>query len=251
MSAQRPVGRRDDAHVDFAALARAEHLEGAVLQHAQHLDLRRRIEIADLVEEDRAAVRDLEAALAVARASVNAPRTWPNISLSNSVDGTPPRLTFTNGLRGAAAVAVDGLGDELLAGAALAGDQDRGVGRRDAADQLRGCAACADRGRRDRRSRSARRARRASAPIRRPARACRTRPSAVCTVCSICWLVHGLVTKSDAPAFMPFDRQRDRSPRRDQDHRDRRRRLLDLRAAASSPSSPDVRREKFMSWMTS
>ena len=45
----------------------------------------------------------------------------------------------------AAAVAMDGLGDQLLARAALAGDQHRRVGRRDPADQLAGCAAAAGR----------------------------------------------------------------------------------------------------------
>ena len=53
---QRAVRRRDHAHVDGARPARAEHFERAVLQHAQQLDLRRRIELADLVEEDRSAV---------------------------------------------------------------------------------------------------------------------------------------------------------------------------------------------------
>ena len=67
---------------------------------------------------------------------MNAPRTWPNISLSNSVDEIPPRFTFTNGAAAAAAVAMHGLGDELLARAALAGDQHRRFGRRDAADHL-------------------------------------------------------------------------------------------------------------------
>ena len=51
------VGGRDDAHVHRAGLARAEHLVGAVLQHAQQLHLRAGVEFADLVEEDRAAVR--------------------------------------------------------------------------------------------------------------------------------------------------------------------------------------------------
>ena len=36
-----------------------------------------------------------------ARASVKAPRTWPNISLSKSVDEMPPRFTLTNGRVGA------------------------------------------------------------------------------------------------------------------------------------------------------
>ena len=60
-----PVGGRDDPDVHGPLLARAEHLEGPVLQHAQHLDLRRRIEVANLVEEDRSAVGHLEAALPI------------------------------------------------------------------------------------------------------------------------------------------------------------------------------------------
>ena len=71
-----------------------------------------------------------------ARASVKAPRTWPNISLSKSVDEMPPRFTLTNGPDAAPAVAVDGFGDELLAGAALAGDEHRRVGHGHAADEL-------------------------------------------------------------------------------------------------------------------
>ena len=98
---------------------------------------------------------------------------------------------------------MDRLGDELLAGAALAGDEHRRVGRRDAADQLQ----------------DAQHARIAADEVAEVVarvelvagqralvglrRALAASPSAVCTVCSICWLVHGLVTKSDAPAFMP------------------------------------------------
>ncbi len=44
------------------------------------------------------------------------------------------QLTGTNGPVGAPAVGVDGLGDELLAGAALAGDEHRRVRRRDLDD---------------------------------------------------------------------------------------------------------------------
>ena len=43
--------------------AAAEPAEAALLQHAQQLDLRRRRHLADLVEEQRAAVGQLEAAL--------------------------------------------------------------------------------------------------------------------------------------------------------------------------------------------
>ena len=46
---------------------RAERLELALLQHAQQLGLQRRRDLADLVEEDRAAVGQREAALLVGR----------------------------------------------------------------------------------------------------------------------------------------------------------------------------------------
>ncbi len=75
-------------------------------------------------------------------------------------------------------------------------------------------------------------------------------PSAVCTVCSICWFVHGLVTKSDAPAFMPS------TASAIDPHAVIRMTGIDgvaslICRSSVRPSSPDVRREKFMSWMIS
>ena len=69
-------------------------------------------------------------------APVKAPRSWPNSSLSIRPSGRAPQLTRTNGPAGAVRVAVQGGGDQLLAGAALADDQDGGVGRRGQADRL-------------------------------------------------------------------------------------------------------------------
>ena len=46
----------------------------------------------------------------------------------DQVRGQAPQLTGRNGFLAAAAQAVDRLGDQLLAGAALAADQDAGVG---------------------------------------------------------------------------------------------------------------------------
>ena len=48
------VGRGDDAHVDVQRLVAADALERALLQEAQELHLRRRRDLADLVEEERA-----------------------------------------------------------------------------------------------------------------------------------------------------------------------------------------------------
>ncbi len=59
------VGRGDHAHVDAQAARTADALELALLQHAQQLRLRLGRQLADLVEEQRAAVGQLEAATAL------------------------------------------------------------------------------------------------------------------------------------------------------------------------------------------
>ena len=57
------VGRRDQPDVDLERLGAAEALELPLLQHPQQLDLRREVDVADLVEQQRPAVGELEAAL--------------------------------------------------------------------------------------------------------------------------------------------------------------------------------------------
>ena len=49
-----------EPHVDADRRRAAEALDLALLQHAQQLDLRRRADVADLVEEERAALGQLE-----------------------------------------------------------------------------------------------------------------------------------------------------------------------------------------------
>src|SRR5512147_15215 len=58
-------------------------------------------------------------------APVNAPFSWPNSSDSSSVSASAPQLTLMNG---------PGARGQLLAGARLAVDRDRGIGRSDALD---------------------------------------------------------------------------------------------------------------------
>ena len=60
--------RGEDAHVDAQPLAAADALHLAALDRAQELRLEREIEVADLVEEQRAAVGLLEDAAALRRA---------------------------------------------------------------------------------------------------------------------------------------------------------------------------------------
>ena len=60
---ERPMGGGDQPDVDLDRRGAAEPLDFPLLQDAQQLHLRRGTELADLVEEERAAVGQLEAAL--------------------------------------------------------------------------------------------------------------------------------------------------------------------------------------------
>ena len=64
--AQVAVGGAEDAHVDAERLGLADAADLARLQEAQQLDLDVLVQLADFVEEQRAAVGDLEEPLVVA-----------------------------------------------------------------------------------------------------------------------------------------------------------------------------------------
>ena len=72
------VGGGDDAHVDLDGLASADRLDLALLQRAQQFDLRRERQLADFVEEQRAAVGLDEFAGMRSVAPVKEPFSWPN-----------------------------------------------------------------------------------------------------------------------------------------------------------------------------
>ncbi len=67
------VGGRDQADVGADRLGAAEPLELALLEHAQQLDLGGEVQVANLVEEQRAAVGELEPPFLRAWAPVKAP----------------------------------------------------------------------------------------------------------------------------------------------------------------------------------
>ena len=91
------VRRGDDPQVGRARGRLADPHALAGLEHAQQLGLDRQRQLADLVEEQRAAVRRLEQPAFAATAPVNAPRSWPNSSLSSQRLGIAAQLTDTNG----------------------------------------------------------------------------------------------------------------------------------------------------------
>ena len=124
------VGRGDHAHVDLDRLGAADALEAVLLQDAQHLGLRHQAHVGDLVEEDRAAVRELElAALLRERAGEGALLVAEQLGLDQLL-GHRGAVHLDERALAALALQVDLARDELLAGAVLAGDQHPGVGGR-------------------------------------------------------------------------------------------------------------------------
>ena len=120
---------RDDAHVAAHAAVAADALVGALLQHAQDLDLHRQRHVADLVEEQRAAVGHFETALARGdRAGEGSLLVTEQLGLEQlardraAVDGDERPVA-------ARRLVMHGARDDFLAGAGLAGDEHRGLVR--------------------------------------------------------------------------------------------------------------------------
>ena len=125
-----------DAHVGRDRLVPADALELLLLQHAQHLGLRGRGHVADLVEEERAAVGLLELADALpVGAGERALLVAEQFALEQRL-GDRGAVDRQERLVGAVGVLVDRAGDQFLAGAALAEDQHGHVLGGDAADGL-------------------------------------------------------------------------------------------------------------------
>src|SRR5439155_23001119 len=129
-----PVRRRDHAHVDLARGVVAHALVLPLLQHAEEFGLKLDREVADLVEQDGTAVGQLEASRPVAQgAREGAPNVTEELALEHFSWYRAAVHLDQRALRPAAAL-VDRPGNELLAGARLAEDEDGGVGRRDHLD---------------------------------------------------------------------------------------------------------------------
>ena len=129
------VGGGDHAHVHADQLAPADAKELALGQHAQQARLQRQRHVADLVQEQRAAIGLFEAA------DVSPLRTGERASLM--AEQLALQQLGRNGrgverherLARARGLVVQGARDQLLAGAGLAGDQHRQRRLRQAADR--------------------------------------------------------------------------------------------------------------------
>jgi hypothetical protein len=117
------VRRRDDPHVGPERLRGAHAAELPALEHPEEPDLRLQRHLADLVEEDRPAVGLLE----VARAALDGAGVGPllgaeQLALDEAL-GDGPAVDHDHPPVATRRQLVDGVGDELLADAALAFEQ--------------------------------------------------------------------------------------------------------------------------------
>src|SRR5690606_34194103 len=124
------VRRRDEAHVRLLGARAAQALELLLLQEAQQLYLHRGADVADLAEEERAAVRELDPPrLALGRAGERALLVAEELALEEVV-GERGTVHRDEGTVASRRPRVERARCDLLAGPALAAEQHRGHGGR-------------------------------------------------------------------------------------------------------------------------
>src|SRR5262249_47601904 len=128
------VSGRHQADIDSNGPGAAEALELLLLQDAEQLGLQLRGDVADLVEEQRPLVGQLEAAdLLGDGAGEGALLVAEQLALQEA-GGDGGAVELDEGAVAARAEVVQGAGDQLLAGAGLAADEDGGAGGGDGLD---------------------------------------------------------------------------------------------------------------------
>src|SRR5438105_15817724 len=132
------VGRGDDAGVNWDHLAATDALDLALLEEPEQLHLQRATHLADLIEEERAAVGHLELALALdVGARVGTLFVAEQLGLQQGLRDRPA-VDRDERLVAPGPVRMDRHGEQLLACAALALDQhcrvSLGDARHDAED---------------------------------------------------------------------------------------------------------------------
>jgi hypothetical protein len=91
------VGCRDHPYIRAKRMSASQTFEFVLLQHPQQLGLQLRRNVADFVQEQRPPLASSNRPIRCASAPVNAPRSWPNNSLSRSPSGIAAQFTFTKG----------------------------------------------------------------------------------------------------------------------------------------------------------
>ena len=119
------VGGRDDTDVNLDRAFGADGVNLALLQGAQQFDLHVQRQFADLVEEQGAAVGFLEFAEVFVVGAGEGPLFMAEQDRLDQVGGQGAAVDGHEGLARAVRGAVQGTGDDFLADAAFACDQDR------------------------------------------------------------------------------------------------------------------------------
>ena len=125
----------DDADVDLDRLGAADAVDLAFLDGAQQLGLQARIHLADFVEQQRAAIGFLEFADAPGDGAGERAFLMAEQFGFEQVFGNGGAVDRDERLVGARRFAVDVARQHFLAGAAFAGDEDRGFAARDLVGQ--------------------------------------------------------------------------------------------------------------------
>src|SRR5467141_2926395 len=130
------VGSGYDAHVNLELLGAAETHEFALLNHAQKFGLRFGANGGDFIEENGALIGDFEEALLGSNgAGEGALHMAEKLGLQE-IHGDRSRIYGHKGFVRAGGGRVNGLGDELLTGAAFAADENRGARRRNLRNEV-------------------------------------------------------------------------------------------------------------------
>ncbi len=122
------VGGRHHAHVDHDVVGSADAVDAVILEHAQELDLGGERQLGDLVEEERAAVRGLDAAHAPgAGVGVEARLVAEELALDQAF-GQGAAIDRDERAVAPLAEAVQRARHQLLAGPGFPGDEHAEVG---------------------------------------------------------------------------------------------------------------------------
>ena len=135
-SAGEPIGGGDDAHVDRQIRGAADAIQSLGFEHAQQARLQIERHFRDLVEQQRAAVRALEDSFTRTQRAREAAALMAEQFGLDECRGNRGAIERDERLAGARTHGMHRFGDEFLAAAALAADQHRRIGRRDARDEL-------------------------------------------------------------------------------------------------------------------
>ena len=131
------VGGGDDADIHLDGAVAADAFEFALLQHAQQLGLDAGRNFADFIQQNGAAVGQFKAAFAFVQRAGEGAAFMAEKFAFNQVFRDGGAVDLDERRAGAGAVAIKRAGDQFLAGAAFALDQNGGLRARDFADELR------------------------------------------------------------------------------------------------------------------